>query len=241
MAEAAPAQVLNPAASSNSNAAAKVAPHEASASPKASARSFVLRRIHSLTGLIPAGAFLVMHIAENSKALNGAAAFNEAVHDINGLLPTPYFYGLELFGLLLPLAFHALYGMSIIFSGQANTSRYAYGSNWLYRLQRWTGIIVFFFLLFHFLSLRVGVSLISHLVTYRDLVEHFSTPVTPVIYLIGVLAAEFHLANGLNGFAWSWGLTVSDRSRRFVSRIAWLLFAAMAIPSVHLILFLHNE
>jgi succinate dehydrogenase / fumarate reductase, cytochrome b subunit len=203
-------------------------------------RSFWLRRLQSLTGLLPSGVFLLFHILENTKALGGEGQFNEAVATINSLAPRPYFYGLELFGLLLPLSFHALYGMYVVFQGQGNAGRYPYRSNRMYVLQRWTGIAAFFFLLFHVLALRVGISLFQHLITYDDLVAHFSAAPVVLVYLVGVLCAEFHLSNGLSGFAWSWGLAVSDRSRRVVERLGWVLFIALAIPSVHLILFLHH-
>ena len=125
-------------------------------------RSFWLQ---SLTGLVPTGLFLCFHILENTKALNGAHAFNEAVESINSLAPHPYFYGIEVFGLLLPIAFHAGYGLYVIAQGAGNVARYPYRRNWMYRLQRWTGIVAFFFLLFHVLSLRVGISLMSHMIT----------------------------------------------------------------------------
>jgi succinate dehydrogenase / fumarate reductase cytochrome b subunit len=125
-------------------------------------------------------------------------------------------------------------------TGEANTRLYPYASNRLYRLQRWSGVVAFFFILFHVLSLRVGVTLMGHLVTYRDVVNHRAP--TPVLffYLLGVLAALFHLCNGLTGFAWSWGFVESERSRTALRRASWVLFAVLAVPTTHLLLFLHQ-
>ena len=38
--------------------------------------SFFWRRLHSLTGIIPIGAFLVEHFISNSEAVKGPAAYN---------------------------------------------------------------------------------------------------------------------------------------------------------------------
>ena len=85
--------------------------------------SFILRRLHSLTGIIPLGGFLLFHFFENASARRGAEAFDEAVVKISQL---PYLYVLE-FGLLLgPLLFHALYGLLVRTPSRPNTLNYRY-------------------------------------------------------------------------------------------------------------------
>jgi succinate dehydrogenase / fumarate reductase cytochrome b subunit len=44
--------------------------------------TFVFRKLHQLTGIIPLGAFILEHLYTNSKALTGAADFNKAVEDL---------------------------------------------------------------------------------------------------------------------------------------------------------------
>ena len=41
--------------------------------------SFVLRRLHSLSGIVPIGAFLIEHFISNSEATNGVQAYNDQV------------------------------------------------------------------------------------------------------------------------------------------------------------------
>ena len=41
--------------------------------------SFLLRKLHSLTGIIPIGAFLVEHIVSNFEAVNGPLAYAQQV------------------------------------------------------------------------------------------------------------------------------------------------------------------
>src|SRR5689334_24656569 len=83
-------------------------------------RSFVLRRLHSLSGIFPVGLFLVSHLWTNAKALKGQPAFDRAVADINHL---PLLPALEIFGIFVPLAFHALYGVVLAFEGRAKIGR----------------------------------------------------------------------------------------------------------------------
>jgi len=73
--------------------------------------SFLLRRLHSLTGIIPVGAFLFEHILiSNATAISGPAAYARQVRFLASLPLVPV---LELFGIWLPILFHALYGFYI--------------------------------------------------------------------------------------------------------------------------------
>ena len=46
-------------------------------------RLFLWRRLHSLSGIIPVGAFLLFHIFENLSALRGPEAYNEGHRQIS--------------------------------------------------------------------------------------------------------------------------------------------------------------
>lgn len=47
--------------------------------------SFLLRRLHSLTGIVPIGAFLVEHFMSNAFATNGPIAYDDQVKFLTGL------------------------------------------------------------------------------------------------------------------------------------------------------------
>src|SRR5262245_5412528 len=72
--------------------------------------SFLLRRLHSLSGIVPIGAFLLEHFVSNAAATNGPHAFAEQVKFLTGL---PFVLWLEIFGIYIPILFHALYGIYI--------------------------------------------------------------------------------------------------------------------------------
>ena len=51
-------------------------------------RTFVLRKLHQLTGIVPLGVFLFEHFYTNSKAMTGRNDFNDAVKDMKSFLPS---------------------------------------------------------------------------------------------------------------------------------------------------------
>jgi succinate dehydrogenase / fumarate reductase cytochrome b subunit len=84
--------------------------------------SFILRRLHSLSGIVPVGAFLFEHILiSNSTAIgnNGPAAYATQVRFLANL---PLVFFLELFGIWMPILFHALYGFYIWYRGDGNVA-----------------------------------------------------------------------------------------------------------------------
>ncbi len=61
--------------------------------------SFLLRRLHSLTGIVPIGAFLLEHFISNYEAFKGPEAYGAQVKFLNSL---PFVVGLELFFICAP-------------------------------------------------------------------------------------------------------------------------------------------
>src|SRR6185369_12967362 len=115
--------------------------------------TFLLRKLHQLTGIVPLGAFFFVHIYTNSTAMSGPKVFNDHVADIHDM---PYLIFIEIFGIFLPLLFHSVYGILISTEAKPNVISYGFARNWFYLFQRITGIYLFFFLLFHILNFRFG-------------------------------------------------------------------------------------
>jgi len=105
--------------------------------------SFLLRRLHSLTGIIPVGLFLIEHFLSNAFATKGPGAYTKQVEFLSSF---PFVVGLELFGIWLPILYHSLYGFYIWNRGDSNVTEYPWAGNWMYAAQRWTGAIAFFYM-----------------------------------------------------------------------------------------------
>jgi succinate dehydrogenase / fumarate reductase cytochrome b subunit len=181
--------------------------------------TFVLRKLHQLSGIVPLGVFLLEHFYTNSKALSGARDFNTAVSDLQSI---PYILFVEIGGIFIPLIYHAVYGLFITFEARPNNLSYPYPRNWFYTIQRITGIILFFFIAFHVLNFRFGMipglntlSVATHPNQAFDIVQReFFNPAIFVIYVIGVGATVWHLANGIWLFLVDWGITIGAKAQR---------------------------
>jgi succinate dehydrogenase / fumarate reductase cytochrome b subunit len=224
-------------------------------------RSFLWRRLHSLSGVLPLGGFLCYHLFENLAALRGPTAYNEMVNDVNTMLPRLYFFGVELGLILIPLAFHALYGVYIWSTGKQNASRYSYPSNWAYVMQRVSGVVALVYLAVHIGVLRGMVTLAGHhlapadpakvdkldLVTYNDVAAHLgnathmavSSPFAGnhilALYVVGTLLTIYHFTNGLNGFSWTWGIAVGRVAQKRVQTVAWVLFVVLSAATLNIL------
>ena len=190
-------------------------------------RAFLLRKLHSLSGVVPVGAFLIVHLWTNARLLAGRGSFDEGVRHIQELPGLPL---VEVFGILLPLAFHAGYGVKLALEARPNVGRYPYARNWTYVAQRATGLVALAFVLYHLWELRIQKALGKLAATgfYDTLAAHLSStwsgvPLVAIAYLVGVGASVFHLANGVWGFAASWGLVVSRSAQRSLA-VACALF-----------------
>src|ERR1022692_1876525 len=105
--------------------------------------SYLLDKLHSLSGIIPIGAFLAEHFWSNSYALVSVNKYNEVSQDLQTI---PWRLGVEIVGIWLPLLFHAGYGMYIWWQGKSNALGHPWMANWLYTLQRWSGIVAMVFI-----------------------------------------------------------------------------------------------
>jgi succinate dehydrogenase / fumarate reductase cytochrome b subunit len=199
-------------------------------------RHFAMRRLHSLTGIVPVGAFLVVHLWTNSKAMLGPASFGHAVEEINHI---PFLVVVETLGIFLPLAFHAIYGVVLAFQARPNVGAYGYSRNWMYTLQRVTGIIAFVFIVIHLKDFRVAKALgvMRYEGFFFELSNMLAVRWRALLYLLGTSAAVFHFANGLRTFLWAWGVTVSERSQRFATYASAALGAALWFLGANTILF----
>jgi succinate dehydrogenase / fumarate reductase cytochrome b subunit len=196
-------------------------------------RHFWLRRLHSLSGIVPIGGFLAFHLWENYAATKGPDAYNEMTR---ALQRVPFAVILEIVVIALPLAFHAIYGLFVTSTGSANLISNRYVRNWMYFSQRITGVILFAFILFHYWTTRL-VQLQDHesLDLFRLVQASVANPWIYAFYIAGILSATLHLANGLWSFSIVWGLTVGPRAQRrmmFVSAAVFLALSFIGIRSI---------
>ncbi|MFC5405564.1 succinate dehydrogenase cytochrome b558 subunit [Cohnella soli] len=189
--------------------------------------SYLPRKLHSLLGVIPLGLFIVEHAITNYSAFEGGKErFDKSINNLNEM---PLLFFLELFVIWLPILFHGVYGLYVAYQSNLNTGRFSYGRNWAFAAQRITGVITFIFVAWHFYETRF--QLVLGNVRHEDLGsrmnEIFQNPVALTAYVIGVVAAMFHFANGLWAFLVSWGITVGPRAQKISSNICMVIFVIL--------------
>jgi succinate dehydrogenase / fumarate reductase cytochrome b subunit len=196
-------------------------------------RHFWLRRLHSLSGIVPVGGFLAFHLYENYSATRGPEAYNAMTRRLQEI---PFALDLEFAVIAVPLFFHGIYGLFVTGTARPNVITNAYVRNWMYLVQRVTGVVLFAFVIFHLWTTRF-VDLRDHesVDLFRLMQSSVESPWLYAFYLLGIVSATFHLANGIWSFSIVWGLTVGPRAQRrmmWVSAAVFLILSFIGIRSI---------
>jgi succinate dehydrogenase / fumarate reductase cytochrome b subunit len=203
---------------------------------------FFVRRLHSITGVFPVGAFMLMHLTINASLLSAPSTFQKniyQIHSLESLLPI-----VEWLFILLPILFHGIIGVVIIRSGQANTGMYPFTANVRYTLQRATGIIAFVFIVWHVFHMHGWFH-------FDAWTEHVTKPLyggrfkafnasstlgmtmssglVLALYAVGVMSCVYHFANGLWTMGITWGLWTSVGAQRRALQLCGGFGVALAI------------
>ena len=193
---------------------------------------FLLRRLHSLSGLIPVGAYMVIHLVTNATVLESYARFQEnvyTIHSLGKLLPV-----VEWVFIFIPILFHAIFGFVIIASGKSNTSQYPRGSNVRYTLQRITGMIAFAFIAWHVFQMRgwihdswwlknvtepLGGAQFKPYNAASSAGRAMQGLVVNGLYIVGITSCVFHLANGMWTMGITWGVWTTPLAQKRALRV----------------------
>jgi succinate dehydrogenase / fumarate reductase cytochrome b subunit len=178
---------------------------------------FLLRRLHSLTGIV-FGGYLIVHLIINATIAQMGTVYQVQVRKIHDL---PFLWALEWGLIYLPILYHTVYGIWITLTGEPNINRYRYTRNIFYVLQRASAIVILLFMIFHVFSLKYGwfgpaLTFDPHQAS-ATIGRHMQDAwfIVPwIVYPLGILASCYHLANGFWTAAITWGLTISAGAQR---------------------------
>lgn len=212
--------------------------------------AFLLRRLHSLSGIIPIGLFVCFHLFTNAQMLLGTFQ-----HEVDWIHSQPALELMEIGLIWLPLAFHA--GLGIFYAASGTKYSVAKNGGWShtrYILQRVTGFVALAFILFHVATLRWRFGLWTPFFTHAPyaqpdgmgriiyVVKPFADqatalalkghPLVLALYILGVFGTVYHFANGLWTAAISWGLTLSVGAQKRFGALCIAVFVALSAFSV---------
>jgi succinate dehydrogenase / fumarate reductase, cytochrome b subunit len=192
--------------------------------------SYILRKLHSLSGVIPVGAFLAEHFWSNSTALVSARHYDETSQTLQTI---PFRIFVEWAFIFLPILYHGGYGIYIWLRGQSNVPQYPWVKNWLYSAQRYTGLIAFAYIGWHLYTERW---LTHGKSTYATVVRDLANPWYLGFFAIGVLASSFHLGVGIWNFLCKWGLAATARAQRAAGQLGVLVGCTFGLIGILILL-----
>lgn len=192
--------------------------------------SYILRKLHSFSGLLPVGAFLAEHFWSNSAALVSAQKYDQVSRDLQTI---PFRLAVEWGAIFLPLLFHGGYGVYIWWQGKSNVSEYPWVGNWLYTFQRYTGLIAFAYIGWHLYTERW----LTHGKSTYATVEHdLHNPWYLGFFALGIVASSFHLGVGIWNFLCKWGLAATARAQRAAGGLGVAVGVTMSVVGVLILL-----
>jgi len=194
--------------------------------------NFVWHKLHSLAGIIPVGFYMLQHLTLNSFSLAGESQFNGVINFF-GSIPWYILLAMEIALIWVPLVFHAGYGLLITNRADINVGHYKYAQNWMYTIQRYTGIFLFLFLILH-VSMTTGNKYLHHddgLIMYAAMQQMLSQwgHLLLFIYILGVATASYHLSFGVWNFCIRWGITISEEAQARVQRFSVWMFVVVTL------------
>lgn len=197
---------------------------------------FLIRRLHSLTGLVPVGAYMVVHLLTNASVLDSPETFQRSVymiHSLGAILPI-----VEWGFIFLPLLFHTVLGFVIIAGGVPNTTAYPYEPNVRYTLQRVSGMIAAVFIVWHVFHMHGWfhtewwLTNVAHPLSGGQFAPYNASSTASealrgsilvmALYAVGIVACVYHLANGIWTAGITWGVLVSPTAQYRAGLACWV-------------------
>jgi succinate dehydrogenase / fumarate reductase cytochrome b subunit len=164
----------------------------------------MLPRVHSLLGVVPLGSYLIWHVYETWPAIDDREAWvDRALHGPSRAWAIAW--------VLVPLALHA--GLGLVRFGRVAADELT-GPRGLRVLQAATGVLVLAFVAYHVQQVW-SVSEGPHAdprAGYAVLWRTLGRPIELTIYLIGITALCFHVAQGLSRAAVTFRLARTPRT-----------------------------
>lgn len=185
---------------------------------------FYWKRLHSLSGVVPLGLFLLIHLYNSSFVFQGKEVFDNHLKRLNDL---PYMFPFQIVFIYLPILFHGVLGLWLGLRAKYNNIANNYFSNLRYTLQRISGMGVLLFVGAHVYKTQIEVKLYHVPSQYDHFIEAMKEPATLIVYLLGILAVTYHFANGLWTFGITWGLTSGAKAQKAMTWVTMAIFVIL--------------
>ncbi|MFH0799684.1 MAG: hypothetical protein V2A66_05840 [Pseudomonadota bacterium] len=186
---------------------------------------FWLRRLHSLSGILLSVGYIAFFLIPCSAALGGASSFNlvAAIGE-----KVPLLSAIKMVFVVAPLMFHAAVGLSVIYSSQFNVIAFSSYRNWMYALQRLTGILVIVPIIHYIYTTELVFAFTGRHAEFAYMQKLLAPSWVKAIYGAGVACAAFHIGNGISFALTRWGITASRRAQDAAAMAMWVVTIILA-------------
>jgi len=192
-----------------------------------------LSRLHSISGVILALAFVFFFLLPYSSVFDGAQAFNRLMAE-RALVPMLGWA--QVIFILIPLIYHAAFGLTVVHGCQINAFRYNYYRNWMYALERFAGLVLIPFIIYHLyrtvLAQAAGKGPLSFDAMHAILAPSWAK----AVYIAGVVCLAFYVGNGLAMQSTAWGVAAARRARGLAVIVGWIVTIVLAAWGVRVVL-----
>ncbi|MCS7165570.1 MAG: hypothetical protein RMJ51_04795 [Candidatus Calescibacterium sp.] len=209
----------------------------------------VYKRLHSITGILFVGGFVVVHFINNSIAYN-PKKLNELSKSIH---KNPLFPLVEIVGIYTPLISHIVIGLILLRKGRIDL-RIRSETNYRYILQRISAYVILKTLLFHLITIRFNeyiperIRRMLNIPSKRDLAYQkvsiwFRSPLWPigyVAYTLFTVSIAYHLSNGIWTSAITWGLAKTYEKQVKLRKFSNLSFIILSLWA-QIIMYLYSK
>lgn len=209
------------------------------------------QKVGSLLGALALLWLAVGHLWTGSFILSGVATFDRAVLDSLAAYPHPsYALALDILLFWIPFIGHVVIGLPQWMRGRDNVRRYPFFRNAMYSMQRWVGLLLGLFVLFHMWNTWVlvhfswgGLPAGANPMNPEQVVtlgQYLSALIggsfaVQLAYVVGAFAFAFYFANGLWNAAINWGALGSTRSANGAGVVAAAIFALLFVMGINIV------
>jgi succinate dehydrogenase / fumarate reductase cytochrome b subunit len=192
-----------------------------------------LCRLHSVTGVIFALAFIFCFLLPYSSVFGGASAFNGSMA---ARFAAPMLGLALVFFVLLPLIYHAAFGLMIVHGCQINSFKYNYYRNWMYALQRVAGLLLIPFVVYHIYRTELATAIGARPLNFDAMHAILAPAWATWLYIVGIACAAFYIGNGIAMQSATWGFAAARRARSAAIIFGWILTIVLAAWGIRIIL-----
>jgi len=191
--------------------------------------SYLLRKLHSLSGIIPVGAFLAEHFWSNSAALVSAQKYNDVSQELQTIPFRPFVEWAAIFCRFVSRRVRHIHlaTRQVERIGLSLGRELALHVSAIHRIDR---------ICVHCVALVYRALAHARTFNVRVCGGRFVASAVSHFFVIGIVASSFHLGVGIWNFLCKWGLAATVRAQRAAGQLGALIGVTFSIVGILIVI-----